>query len=161
MAPLDLAELRGWLELATGAAGLVALIIGIVQLRDVRRSIELTTNLAVIQAERQVWSIALRNPEAAPALMRERWGDAPNETVFAAILLDHYETLFFQRQRGAIGRAHWRGIEKAILAHMASPAIRNVWEAIKDRYLDDFVRYVDRALAREAKLAAKAELSKL
>lgn len=150
----DLGEIRAWLEVATGAAGLVALIVGIIQLRDVRRSIELNTNLAVIQAERQVWSIALRNPETAPQLMRERWGETPTETVFASILLDHYETLFFQRQRGAIGRAHWRGIEKAILAHMSSPSIRNVWDTIKDRYLDDFVRHVDRALAQSAKSRA-------
>lgn len=157
----ELAEVRAWLDVATGAAALIALIIGIIQLRMVRRSVELNTNLAVIQAERQVWSIALRNPDTAPALMRERWGAAPSETLFAALLLDHYETLFFQRERGAIGRAHWRGIERAILEHMASPAVREVWECYKPRYLDRFVRYVDRALAQRDRETAKAKLAQL
>lgn len=145
---IELDEIRRWLEVATGFAGLVAIMIGIVQLRDVRRSVEINTNLAIIQAERQVWSIVLRNPEAAPELLKERWGDPPTEKLFAAILLDHYETLFFQYQRGAINKAHWRGIERAILEHMSSPRIREVWEAYKSRYLQAFVRHVDKALAK-------------
>lgn len=157
----QLMEVRAWLDVATGSAALVALIIGIIQLRMVRRSVELNTNLAVIQAERQVWSLALGNPQTAPELMRERWGDAPNETLFAALLLDHYETLFFQRERGAIGRAHWRGIERAIVEHVSSPAVRDVWEQYKLRYLDRFVRYVDRALARRDRELAKPKLANL
>lgn len=150
---LELAEVRAWLDVATGSAALLALIVGIIQLRMVRRSVELNTNLAVIQAERQVWAIALQSPETAPELMRERWGDAPGETLFAALLLDHYETLFFQRERGAIGRAHWRGIERAIVEHVSSPAVREVWEQYKPRYLARFVRFVDRALARRDQAA--------
>lgn len=153
---LTLADFRVWLDIATRSAGLVALIVGLVQLRTVRRSIELNTNLAIVQAEREVWAIVLRHPDAAPRLTQERWGDPARETLFAAILLDHYETLFFQRHRGAIGAAHWKGIEKAILTHMASPSIRTVWESIKDRYLDDFGRYVDRALARQAEKASQS-----
>lgn len=147
---LDPNQIRPWLDLATSLATLVALLIGLVQLRDLRRSIELTSNLAVMQAERQVWSAALANPEIAPDLMRERWGENPTETLFAATLLDHFEGLYFQYQRGAIAPAKWRGLERAMLEHMASPAIRRVWEAYRERYWAQFVRHVDRALERQA-----------
>lgn len=146
---VDLQALQQWLQIATSIATLIALLIGMIQLRDVRRSLELSTNLAILQGTRQVWGAALANPEIAPDLMRERWGEQPSQTLFAANLIDHFEGLYFQFRRGAISRLYWRSIEKAILAHMASPGIRGVWEMYKERYWAPFVAYIDHALARQ------------
>ncbi len=143
---VDLPALQQWLQIATSIATLIALLIGMMQLRDVRRSLELSTNLAILQGTRQVWGAALTNPEIAPELMKERWGDQPSQALFAANLIDHFEGLYFQYRRGAISRLYWRSIEKAILAHMRSPAIRGVWEMYKERYWSPFVHYIDAAL---------------
>lgn len=146
---IDLTALQQWLQIATGLATLIALVLGLVQLRDVRRSLELSTNLAILQGTRQVWGAALTNPEIAPELMKERWGEQSSQTLFAANLIDHFEGLYFQYRRGAISHLYWRSIEKAILAHMASPSIRCVWEIYKERYWSPFAHYIDERLTHQ------------
>jgi hypothetical protein len=143
---MDFAALREWLSVATGVATLVALAIGLFQLRTVQRNAQLQTNLAVIQAERSVWQAALTNPDLAPNVIKERWGDG--ERLFIGMLLDHYEGLYFQYRRGAIPRAYWKGLERAMIEHICSPAIRAVWDQHKDLYWPDFARHIEGAIKR-------------
>jgi hypothetical protein len=140
-----------WLNVAASSATFVALVIGILQLRNVRRSVELQTNLAVMQAERSIWGMALSHPDVAPTIMKERWGEPASERLFAAMLLDHYEALYFQHKRGAIPTANWRGIERAMIEHIASPSVRTVWDGHKDLYWPEFVTLVERRLNRRPK----------
>jgi len=143
-----LAELRDWLGVATGIVALCAFVVGLIQLALLLRNAELQTNLAVIQAERSVWQLALVNPELAPAIMRERWGEGGqgNERLFACMLFDHYEALYFQYRRGAIPRAYWAGIERAIIEHIGSPTLRAIWDQHKDLYWAPFTRQVEERL---------------
>lgn len=151
MPPIDLAALREWLGLATGVGALVALIAGVLRLRTLQRNAELQTNLAVIQAERNVWALALANPGVAPNILKERWGaENGGERLFVCMLIDHYEALFFQYRRGAIPRSYWMGIERAMIEHIASPSIRAVWDQHKDLYWPDFARHIERKLAGRA-----------
>jgi hypothetical protein len=145
---MQIDSLLAYMELATGLATLMALALGIFQLIQVKRSMEVQTNLAVMAAERQVWQLALANPDTAPTLLKERWGDPAGERLFAALLLDHYEALYFQHRRGAITRAYWKGIERAMIEHISSPAIRCIWDSHKDLYWPDFAKLVDRRLTR-------------
>jgi hypothetical protein len=136
--------LRDWLSIATGIATLLALALGILQLRNVQRSVELQADLATKQADRSIWGLTLGQARVAPEVLKERWGENAEETLFIALLIDHYETLYFQHRRGAIPRANWEGINKAMLEHMASPSIHRVWEKHKDLYWAPFVRHVER-----------------
>ena len=143
----SLAEMRDWLGVATGVVALCAFVVGLVQLRLLLRNAELQTNLAIIQAERSVWQLALVNPHLAPSIMRERWGESVgSERLFACMLFDHYEALYFQYRRGAIPRAYWEGIERAMLEHIASPALRAIWDQHKDLYWRPFTRQVEERL---------------
>lgn len=135
-----------WLQVATGIATLIALIIGIVQLTHTRRVLALQTNLSVMQAERTIWSLGLEHPEIAPQLMKERWGEPCGERLMAAMLLDHFEALYFQHRNGAIPRANWRPMERAMLEHIASPSLRAIWETHKDLYWPEFRKLVDAKL---------------
>jgi hypothetical protein len=149
--PASLAEIRDWLSVATGVAALCAFVVGLVQLRLLLRNAELQTNLAVIQAERSVWQLALTNPEIAPAIMKERWGEGVGcERLFACMLFDHYEALYFQFRRGAIPRAYWAGIERAMIEHIASPTLRAIWDQHKDLYWRPFTRQVEERLPKAA-----------
>jgi hypothetical protein len=148
---MALEDIQRWLSVATGIATLVALAIGIVQLAYVRRSMALQTNLAVMQAERAIWSLALANPEVAPATLKARWGEPAGERLFGAMLLDHYEALYFQRCQGAIPRANWAPIERAMMEHISSEPIRTIWESHKDLYWPKFVKRVERNLAKGAR----------
>ena len=143
---LDLMEVRAWLDIATGIATLCALGIGLFQLRAVKRNAELQTNLSVIQAERNVWALALSNPTVAPHIIKERWGAEGGERLFACMLIDHYEALYFQYRRGAIPRSYWAGIERAMLEHISSPTLHAIWTQHKDLYWPDFARHIDRRL---------------
>lgn len=145
---MDLAVLREWLGIATGAATLIALVVGLFQLRTVQRNSQLQTNLAVIQAERNVWQMALREPSIAPNVMKERWGDS--ERLFIGMLLDHYEGLYFQYRRGAIPRAYWKGLQRAMIEHIGSPTVRAVWEQHRDLYWPDFARYIEAEIKQNA-----------
>ncbi|MGE0044140.1 MAG: hypothetical protein AB7J28_06710 [Hyphomonadaceae bacterium] len=148
---IDLAALREWLGLATGIGALVALIAGVYRLRTLQRNAELQTNLAIIQAERSVWALALANPTIAPHILKERWGaENGGERLFACMLIDHYEALFFQYRRGAIPRSYWAGLERAMLEHIGSPSIRTVWDQHKDLYWPDFARHIERKLPAAA-----------
>lgn len=141
-------ELLPWLQVATGFATLIALMIGIVQLMHTRKALALQTNLSVMKAERDIWAMGLTNPTVAPQLMRERWGDPVGERLMAAMLLDHYETLYFQYRNGAIMKANWAPMEKAMLEHIASPSVRAIWESHKDLYWAPFRKLVDDTIAR-------------
>jgi hypothetical protein len=143
---MDLEVLRNWLSIATGFATLIALVVGLLQLAQVRRAMELQTNLSVMQAERAIWSLALTHPETAPNVMKERWGEPAPERLFAAMLLDHYEALYFQHCRGAIPKDNWAPIERAMLEHIASPSIRKVWDSHKDLYWPRFAKLISAKL---------------
>lgn len=144
---VSVAEVQAWLSVATGVATLLAFVLAIYQLRLVRRQMELQTNLGIMQAERTLWSISLANPEVCPNLLAERWGKPASERLFAALLLDHYEALFFQYRRGAIPKSNWQPIERAMLEHIASPTIRAVWDGHKDLYWAPFSDRIEAALA--------------
>jgi hypothetical protein len=136
-------ELLPWLQVATGFATLIALAVGIGQLAHTRRALALQTNLSVMKAEREIWALGMSNPGLAPNLMRERWGEPVGERLMAAMLIDHYETLYFQFRNGAILKANWAPMEKAMLEHIASPSIRTIWDGHKDLYWEPFRRFVD------------------
>lgn len=140
-------ELLPWLQVATGFATLVALAVGIVQLAHTRRALALQTNLSVMKAEREIWALGMANPALAPNLMRERWGDPVGERLMAAMLLDHYETLYFQFRNGAILKANWKPMEKAMLEHIASPSILSIWSTHRDLYWAPFRTFVDERIA--------------
>ena len=145
------AALREWLALATGVGALIALVAGLYRLRTLQRNAELQTNLAIIQAERNVWAIALNNPSVAPQIMKERWGEGVGaERLFACMLFDHYEALFFQYRRGGVPRSYWAGIERAMIEHIASPTLHAVWDQHKDLYWPDFARFIEQRLKRHA-----------
>jgi hypothetical protein len=143
---MDAAALRDWIPVATGLATLCAVLIGLANLSTILRNSQLQTNLAIIQAERSVWQAALAKPELAPNVIKERWGDG--ERLFVAMLLDHYEGLYFQYRRGAIPQAYWRGLERAMIEHICSPTIRTVWESHKDLYWPEFARHIEAAIKR-------------
>jgi hypothetical protein len=145
---MDLENLKEWLAIATSFATLVALVVGLIQLFYVRRQMELQTNLAVMQAERSVWGLALQRPDIAPNVMKERWGAPAEERLFAAMLIDHYEALYFQHRRGAIPKSYWAPIAKAMIEHIASPCIQTVWRQHEDLYWPDFARFVNAGLAQ-------------
>jgi hypothetical protein len=140
------AELLPWLQVATSLATLIALAIGIVQLMHTRKTLALQTNLSVMKAEREIWAMGLTNPAIAPQLMKERWGEPVGERLMAAMLLDHYETLYFQYRNGAIMKGNWAPMEKAMMEHIASPVVRAIWDSHKDLYWGDFRKFIDARL---------------
>lgn len=139
-------ELLPWLQVATGIATLIALAIGIVQLIHTRRALAMQTNLSVMKAEREIWAMGMTNPALAPQLMKERWGEPVGERLMAAMLLDHYETLFFQYRHGGILKANWLPMEKAMIEHIESPSVRAIWDTHRDLYWADFRKFVDARL---------------
>jgi hypothetical protein len=141
--PLTPDVLLPWLQVATGLATLIALAVGIGQLAHTRRALALQTHLSVIKAERDIWAMGLANPAIAPNLMKERWGEPVGERLMAAMLLDHYETLYFQYKNGAILKANWAPMERAMLEHIESPAVRAIWATHKDLYWDQFRAFVE------------------
>jgi hypothetical protein len=145
---MDLRDLKEWLAIATSIATVIALVVGLIQLFYVRRQMELQTNLAVMQAERSVWGLALQRPDMAPNVLKERWGEPGEERLFAAMLIDHYEALFFQHRRGAIPKSYWAPIAKAMIEHIASPSILTVWRQHEDLYWAEFARFVNAGLAK-------------
>jgi hypothetical protein len=155
-----LAELRDWLGVATGVVALCAFVVGLIQLRLLLRNAELQTNLQVIQAERSVWQLALVNPELAPNILKERWGKGVgSERLFACMLFDHYEALYFQFRRGAIPRAYWAGIERAMIEHIASPTLRAIWDQHKDLYWSPFTHCIETKLASVYERARQGSMS--
>jgi len=138
---MDLNALRDWLPVATGMATLFAVLLGLVNLRTILRNSQLQTNLAIVQAERNVWQPVLNRPEIAPNVIKERWGDG--ERLFIGMLLDHYEALYFQYRRGAIPHTYWKGLQRAMIEHICSPTVRTVWDQHKDLYWPDFARYIE------------------
>jgi hypothetical protein len=142
--------LETWLPIATGFATLLALGLGLVQLRDVKRNIQLQSNLNVMQAERAIWALSLTDPHVAPTILRERWGENGRERLFAALLIDHFEALYFQHRKGAIPHANWAPLERAMLEHLSSPTLRAIWEQHKDLYWREFREFVEKRLAAAA-----------
>jgi hypothetical protein len=147
---MDLQDLKEWLAIATSIATVIALVVGLIQLFYVRRQMELQTNLAVMQAERAVWGLALTQKDVCPNVLRERWGDPGPERLFAAMLIDHYEALYFQHRRGAIPKSYWAPIAKAMIEHLQSPTLGAVWRQHEDLYWPEFARFVNRELAARA-----------
>jgi hypothetical protein len=141
-------ELLPWLQVATGVATLIALAIGIVQLMHTRKALALQTNLTVMKAEREIWALGLAHPDIAPQLMKERWGEPVGERLMAAMLLDHYETLYFQHRNGAIAKGHWAPMEKAMIEHIDSPSVRAIWQTHKDLYWAPFRAFVDARIGK-------------
>jgi hypothetical protein len=141
--------LETWLPIATGFATLIALVLGLAQLVQVRRNLQLQSNLSIMQAERAIWALALNDPACAPNVLKERWGETnPRERLFTAMLIDHFEALFFQYRRGAIPQANWTPLERAMLEHLASPAVRVIWEQHRDLYWREFRDFVEKRISK-------------
>jgi hypothetical protein len=62
---------------------------------------------------------------------------------YVIILLNHFETVYRERQLGQIPRAYWEEIEITLSLLVTRPAVAIVWHEARCVYPPDFRAYID------------------
>ena len=131
-------------QIVSAFATCIALCLVAWQLRLLVQQNRIDTNSALTRWERELWSLALQNPDVAPEITRALWGDS--EAVFATMLIDEFENAFLRSKNKAYDREAWNAHERYILRGLRVPRIRHVWQETRDIRRPDFVRHFDSLL---------------
>ena len=65
-------------------------------------------------------------------------------------LMLHAETYFHHHELGLMPEGHWRGYERFMTSYVRSSGFAEAWADIGSAFSDNFARWVDALLARNA-----------
>jgi hypothetical protein len=142
-------------QVVTAVATLFALFALLLQVRLLKSQLLTSNQLTVMKDERDIWQMAVENPEAREGLVREVFGgdnptNSPSENMVASMLFDHYEKIFFQHRRGAFPEELWPSWEIHIAKTVAQPKLFACWEDTKQTFWVEFVGYFDPKIHKAA-----------
>lgn len=145
---------RPWEWLAANSAQLQALasiviIVGAVlaytQIKLIYFQSQATMMLDITKTEDEMFQKLWDDPDLRQILeSRIPHDDTARVRGYVFILLNHFETVYRERQLGQIPEAYWREIEITLRLLVARPAVEIVWHDVKCVYPPDFRAYIDR-----------------
>ena len=112
-------------QVAANLATVIALVSVAWQLRLLLGQNRVRTGSALIRWERDLWSLALQNPDVAPEIVKAVWGDS--QSAFAVLLIDEFEHAFIRSRDSSYDRALWLAHEAYIVRCLRVPEINRVW----------------------------------
>ncbi len=145
---------RSWAWLAANSAQLQALasiviIVGAVlaytQVKLIYSQSQASTMLEITRTEddmfQKIWDDRTLRQILEPRIPHD---DTARVRGYVVILLNHFETVFRERQLGQIPPAYWREIEITLRLLVSRPAVAIVWHDVQCVYPADFRAYIDR-----------------
>ena len=150
----DSAFRKPWAWLATNAAQLQALasivivvgtILAYTQVKLIYYQSQAATMLDITKTEDEMFQKLWDDPDLRQILEpRIPHDDSARIRGYVLILLNHFETVYRERQLGQVPEAYWHEIEITLRFLVARPAVEIVWHDVKCVYPQDFRAYIDR-----------------
>ncbi len=145
---------RLWDWLAANSAQLQALasivivvgsILAITQVKLIYAQSQATTMLDITKTEDEMFQKLWDDHDLRQILERRIPRDDPVRVRgYVVILLNHFETVYRERQLGQIPLSYWREIEITLRQLASRPAVEIVWHDVRCVYPSDFRAYFDR-----------------
>lgn len=150
----DSAFRKPWAWLAANAAQLQALasiviivgtILAYTQVKLIYYQSQAATMLDITKTEDEMFQKLWDDRDLRQILEpRIPHDDSARIRGYVLILLNHFETVYRERQLGQVPEAYWREIEITLKFLVARPAVEIVWHDVKCVYPQDFRAYIDR-----------------
>jgi hypothetical protein len=145
---------KEYLSVLSGVGTAIGFIATAYQLRSLNRQGRREAHGNITTSEREIWKIALENENIAPNLMKSLWGhtsNSPSEALFTAVLMDQFEHAFLRWNQGLMPLDMWLPYESHIVSVLSTPSVREVWQANKHKYWDQFTSHFDLLLTKQGR----------
>ncbi len=124
---------------------IVGLTLGYTQVKLIYSQSQATTMLDITRIEDELFQKIWDDHELRQILEpRTPSDDEARVKGYVVILLNHFETVYRERQLGQIPAAYWGEIEITLKLLVTRPAVKIVWHEARCVYPADFRAYFDR-----------------